>query len=65
MDTYVEAGVHCGGCIQIPDDALKSTSGREIGEERRMLPMGETGHYKILPVIGDFFDTLPLGWRSI
>ena len=64
--TYIESGVHCGGCVQIPDDTFQGTSGREIGEERRVLPMRNTGHDEILEIICDIFDILPLGrWCSL
>lgn len=64
-DAYVKAGVHCDSRIQIPDDTLKSGSGRKIGEERRVLPMHDTGHDEILEIIRDVFNILPLDRRTI
>ena len=64
--THIESGVHCGGCVQIPNDTFQGTSGREIREERRVLPMRNTGHNEILEIICDIFDILPLGrWCSL
>jgi len=65
MDAYIETGVHGDGCIQIPNDTLKSSGGRKIGKERRMLPMDDTGNDEILVIIRDIFNVLPLGgWSS-
>ena len=64
-DTYVEAGTHGHCCVQISDDTLESTGGWEVREERRVLPVQNTGHDDILEVICDILDTLPLGRRSI
>jgi len=62
--TYIEAGVHCGGCVQTPDDTLESTSSRKIREERRVLPMHDAGHDETLEVIRDIFDFLAFNQRS-
>ena len=62
--TYVEARVHCSGRVQIANDTFQGTSGREIGEERRVLPMHDTGHNEILEIVRDILNILPLDRRG-
>ena len=62
---YIEAGVHCGGCVQISDDTLESSSSWKKREERRVLPMRDARRDEILEVIRDIFNILPLSrWIS-
>lgn len=63
-NTYVEAGIHCGSGVQVPNDTLQSTSSREIGEERRMLPMRDARHNEILEIIRDDLNILPFDRRG-
>lgn len=64
-DAYVKAGVRCHGCVQVSNDTLESTCGREICEERRVLPVHDTRHDEILEIVRDIFNTFPFGrWSS-